>query len=57
MHEVDILWVEGVTVARLEQPVDSLLPPVCVQLTGQVVQRFVPSKWNMVTCLHTSSYF
>ena len=36
-REGDILWVEGVAVAGLIQPVHSLLPPRAVHLAGQVV--------------------
>ena len=40
-REGDILRVEGVTVAGLEQPEDALLPPGAVHLAGQVVQGVI----------------
>ena len=38
-----VLRVEGVAVTGLEQPEDSLLPVVSVEVTGQVVERIVPT--------------
>ena len=41
-----VLRVECVAVTGLEQPKDSLLPVAGVEVTGQVVERIVPTSFE-----------